>query len=101
MVASKRCRRRTRRATATRASGFYASAWADCVIDGSHDNPGAVTAEQREAMQFGMQDGLATREQSLLLAEYHNQRNAKRALRLEDALYKRAGITGIKTHEGK
>ena len=76
--------------------GIYASAWADCVIDGSHDNPGAVTAEQREAMQFGMQDGLATREQSLLLAEYHNQRNAKRALRLEDALYKRAGITGIK-----
>ena len=33
------------------------------MIDGSHDNPGAVTAEQREAMQFGMQDGLATREQ--------------------------------------
>jgi hypothetical protein len=83
--------------------GIYAWAWADCVLTGSHDNPGAITAEQREANELGMQDGLATREQSpelpfLLIAEYGSEPNAKHAL--EDALYKRAGIN-VRTHGGR
>jgi hypothetical protein len=83
--------------------GIYAWAWADCVLKGSHDNPGAITEEQREAMQKGIQDGLATREQSpelpfLLLAEYGSESNARHAL--EDALYKRAGID-VRTHAGR
>lgn len=84
--------------------GIYAWAWADCVLKGSHDNPGAITEEQREAMALGMQDGLMTRAQSpelafLLIAEYGNESNARRAL--EDALYKRAGISGVRTHAGR
>ena len=84
--------------------GIYSWAWSDCVLKGSHDNPGAVTEEQREAMKLGIEDGLSTREQSpelplLLLAEYGNESNARRAL--EDALLKRAGIGGIKTHAGR
>lgn len=81
--------------------GIYAWAWADCVLKGQHSNPGAVDEEQRKAMELGIADGLATREQSpelpfLLLAEYRNEGNARRAL--EDALFKRAGISGVKTH---
>jgi hypothetical protein len=84
--------------------GIYAWAWSDCVLKGSHDNPGAVDEEQRKAMEMGIQDGLATRDQSpelpfLLIAEYGSESNARHAL--EDALYKRAGIGGVKTHAGK
>lgn len=84
--------------------GIYAWAWSDCVLKGSHDNPGVVTEEQREAMRLGIEDGLSTRELSpelpfLLLAEYGNESNARHAL--EDALLKRAGISGIKTHAGR
>jgi hypothetical protein len=84
--------------------GIYAWAWSDCVLKGSHDNPGAVDEEQRKAMKLGMEDGLATRDQSpelafLLIAEYGSESNARHAL--EDALLKRAGISGIKTHAGK
>ena len=74
------------------------------MLTGSHDNPGAVTAEQREAMKLGIEDGLSTRAQSpelpaLLIAEYGDEPNARRAL--EDALLKRAGISGIRTHAGR
>ncbi|HXE84245.1 MAG TPA: peptidoglycan-binding domain-containing protein [Gemmatimonadales bacterium] len=84
--------------------GIYAWAWSDCVLKGSHDNPGAATEEQREAMKLGIEDGLATRDKSpelafLLIAEYGNESNARHAL--EDALLKRAGISGIKTHAGR
>ncbi len=84
--------------------GIYAWAWSDCVLKGSHDNPGIVGEDQREAMSLGIMDGLATRDQSpelpaLLLAEYGSESNARHAL--EDALYKRAGISGVKTHAGK
>lgn len=83
--------------------GIYAWAWSDCVLKGSHDNPGAVSEEQRKAMKLGIQDGLATRDRSpelsfLLIAEYGTESNARHAL--EDALYKRAGIAGVKTHAG-
>ena len=55
-------------------------------------------------MKLGIEDGLATREQSpelpfLLVAEYGNESNARRVL--EDALLKRAGIGGIRTHAGR
>ncbi|MCU1277069.1 MAG: hypothetical protein JWM53_615 [bacterium] len=84
--------------------GIYAWAWSDCVLKGSHDNPGAVDEQQREAMKLGIEDGLATRDQSpelafLLIAEYGSESNARHAL--EDALLKRAGISGIKTHAGR
>jgi hypothetical protein len=84
--------------------GIYAWAWADAVLQGQHNNPGAITTEQREAMHKGIEDGLATRELSpempeLLLAEYGSYGNARRAL--EDALYKRAGIGGVRTHAGR
>jgi hypothetical protein len=84
--------------------GIYAYAWADCVLKGQHDGAGAVDEEERRAMELGVQDGLATRAQSpelaeLLIAQYGGEGNARRAL--EDALYKRAGISGVKTHHGK
>jgi hypothetical protein len=83
--------------------GIYAWAWSDCVLKGSHQNPGAVTEEQRKAMELGIQDGLSTRDRSpelsfLLIAEYGSESNARHAL--EDALYKRAGIS-VKTHVGR
>lgn len=80
---------------------IYALAWAETVLTGHHSNPGAVGAEAVEAKEEGIKDGLATREQSpdlpsLLLAQYKDEGNARRAL--EDALLKRAGITNIRTH---
>jgi hypothetical protein len=85
--------------------GIYAYAWSDTVLRGSHSNPGAVDEEERKAMKLGIQDGEATRSANpelpfLLRAEYGNDEdNARRAL--QDALYKKAGISGIKTHHGK
>ena len=85
--------------------GIYAWAWADTVLTGSHSNPGAVDEEQRKAVELGMEDGEATRSGNpelpfILRAEYgSDEGNARRAL--EDALYKKAGISGIKTHHGK
>jgi hypothetical protein len=80
--------------------GIYAFAWSETVLNGGHTNPGAVTAEEREAMKLGIEDGEATRElhpelPGLLRAEYGgNQVKAKRAL--EVALYKSAGYDGVK-----
>lgn len=81
---------------------IYAYAWSDTVMTGHHSNPGAIDAEQIEAKERGIEDGEATRElspdlASLLLAQYGDDPdNARRAL--EDALLKRAGISGIRTH---
>lgn len=81
---------------------IYAYAWSDTVMTGHHSNAGAIDAEEIEAKELGIEDGRATREQSpdlpsLLLAQYgDHEDNARRAL--EDALFTRAGISGIRTH---
>ena len=82
--------------------GIYAFAWSDVVMNGTHSNPGAVTSEQREAKELGIRDGLATRDQNpglpeLLLAEYGNKLNARRAL--QDAAFRDAGIDVKNHHE--
>jgi hypothetical protein len=83
--------------------GIYAYAWADTVLTGNHSNPGAVMPEQREAMTLGIRDGAQTRGRYpelplLLLDEYRDEGNARRAL--EDALLSRAGIE-VRTHRGR
>lgn len=86
---------------------IYAYAWSDTVMGNRHQNPGAVGEEPRAAMQLGIADGHATLELSpelgrLLLAEYGDPDNARRAL--EDALLNRAGLGGgggMKTHVGR
>lgn len=83
---------------------IYAYAWSDTVMTGHHSNPGAIGAESIEAKERGIEDGEMSRAlspdlPSLLLAQYDNDPdNARRAL--EDALLKRAGFSGIKTHRG-
>jgi Putative peptidoglycan binding domain len=84
---------------------IYAYAWSDTVLGIRHQNPGAVGEEPREAMKLGIEDGHATLEQSpdlgpLVLAQYGDPDNARRAL--EDALLNRAGLGGggMKTHAG-
>lgn len=81
---------------------IYAFAWADVVVNGHHSNPGAVTAEQREAMELGIRDGLTTRASNpglaeLLLAEYHDKSNARHAL--QDAVFKEGGNKVVTHHE--
>ncbi|HEX4456931.1 MAG TPA: peptidoglycan-binding domain-containing protein [Polyangia bacterium] len=83
---------------------IYAYAWSDTVMGHRHQNPGAVGEEPRRAMELGIADGETTLALSpelggLLLAEYHDPDNARRAL--EDALLKRAGFAGVKTHAGR
>jgi hypothetical protein len=83
---------------------IYAYAWSDTVLGNRHQNPGAVSEEQREAMTLGIEDGRDTLELSpelggLLRAEYGDADNARRAL--EDALLQRAGLGGIKSHAGR
>ena len=74
-------------------------------MQGSHSNPGAIEEEERKAMELGIQDGEATRGANpelpfVLKAEYgNNDGNALRAL--EDALSKKAGISGVRTHHGR
>ena len=83
---------------------IYAYAWSDTVMGNRHQNPGAVGEEPRRAMLLGIADGEATLALSpelgrLLLAEYDDADNARRAL--EDALLERAGFDGVKTHAGR
>jgi hypothetical protein len=83
---------------------IYAFAWSDTVMGNRHQNPGAVGEEPRQAMQLGIDDGHATIALSpdlgaLLLAEYGDGDNARHAL--EDALLKRAGFSGVRTHGGR
>ena len=57
-------------------------------MTGRHSNPGAIDAESIEAKERGIEDGRTTRElspdlSSLLMAEYEDPDNARRAL--EDA----------------
>lgn len=74
---------------------IYAFAWSDTVLRGEHQNAGAITPEEREALKLGIEDGLATREAQpelpfLLLAQYHSEGAARQALEL--SLMKKAGI---------
>lgn len=75
---------------------IYAYAWSDTIIRGEHNNPGAVTPEEREAMKLGIEDGRATRERqpdlpALLLAQYDGHDSAAREA-LERKLMQKAGI---------
>ena len=83
---------------------IYAYAWSDTVMGNRHQNPGAIGEEPQRAMMLGIADGEATLALSpelggLLLAEYGDADNARHAL--EDALLKRAGFAGVKTHAGR
>jgi hypothetical protein len=74
---------------------IYAWAWSDTVLTGKHSNPGAISPEQREAMDKGKEDGGDTRQNlpelpGLLLAQYHNEHEARMAL--EKALLEKAGL---------
>jgi hypothetical protein len=82
----------------------YAWAWSDTILGNRHANPGAVTQEERAAMELGIVDGHETLARApelpaLLVAEYGDRGNARRAL--EDALLARAGVDGVRTHAGR
>jgi hypothetical protein len=89
---------------------IYAGEFADAFLygDGAPRNGGAVTEEQREAAERGHRDGVATAVRTgelapaigkQLLRRYGGEKNARQAI--IDELLAKAGITGIKTHEGK
>jgi hypothetical protein len=87
---------------------LYADAWARTFLYGHYSNPALVSREQLEAVQSGVRDGRATLAACgaeaanigrQLLATYHSENNVLRAL--QDALIQRAGISGIKLHEGR
>jgi hypothetical protein len=87
---------------------LYVDAWAHAFLYGEYHNSSVVSPEQREAVEQGIRDGQASvaacgeHGQEIgrqLLDAYKSEDNARRAL--EDALLERAGIHGIKLHEGR
>jgi hypothetical protein len=85
------------------ANAIFAWAYADTLLNGSHSNPGAITAEQIEARDRGIEMSRKAREQcpelpDALRAEYGNGRNALHAV--EDGLLTRAGIQ-VRSHHGR
>jgi peptidoglycan hydrolase-like protein with peptidoglycan-binding domain len=89
---------------------LYSSAWAHAFLwgAGSYSNPGAIDDRQKRAVVDGNKEGAATagsageRAPELgkkLMKDYGSPENAERAL--VDALLKRAGIEGVRFHEGK
>jgi hypothetical protein len=88
---------------------IYAGAFADCFLHGeaAGETAGAITAEQKEAVERGRQDGAATAAKTgaeaaavgrMLLRKYGSEHNAKQAI--VDQLMQRAGFDGIKLHHG-
>ena len=89
---------------------LYSSAWAHGFLwgAGSSSNPGAVDAEQKLAVAEGGREGSATAGSlgdkapeigKKLLAHYGSAANVERAL--VDVLLKRAGIEGVRFHQGQ
>jgi hypothetical protein len=87
---------------------LYSEAWASGFLEGAYSNPGAVTEEQRKAVADGVREGKtsagalglsAADTAKKLLAQYGTEANARHAL--IDELLERAGVEGIKTHEGQ
>ena len=81
-------------------NSIFSWAYADTVLNGSHSNPGAISPEQIEAKEKGIQMGEAAvagcpELPFLLKAEYGNGDNARHAI--EDALMAKAGIH-VRTH---
>jgi hypothetical protein len=87
---------------------MYASAFADAFLygDGAGENPGAVTVEQKEAVEHGRRDGAATAGRTgelapvigkVLLKKYGSAHNTKQAI--VDELMKNAGFKKISLHD--
>lgn len=89
---------------------IYARAFADGFLHGEKAalDRGVVTEEQRHAAELGRRDGAATAGRTgehapgiarQLLRQYGSEDNLRHAIM--DGLLAKAGISGIKTHEGK
>jgi len=87
---------------------LYAEAWSSGFLEGTYTNDGIVNDGQRKAAADGLREGKASAGAlglraadvgKQLLQQYGKEDNARHAL--IDELLSRAGIEGIKTHEGK